>query len=41
MFEKLWKKLGKIVERLGKLIEPSVKCLPQGSNMIKFEHDGL
>jgi len=34
-------KIGMIVERLGRSIEPLVKCLPQGWNMINFEHDGL
>jgi hypothetical protein len=40
MFEAMWRKLGKIIERLGILIELYTKCSPQGQTMIKFGHDG-
>jgi hypothetical protein len=35
------KKIGKIIERLGRVVELSIKHAPLGQNMIKFEHDGL
>ncbi len=41
MFETFWKRLGKLIKRVRKLIELSTKYPPLGKNMIKFEHDGL
>jgi hypothetical protein len=40
-YEMLCKKLGKIIEKLGRLFELQTKHLPLGKNMIKFGHDGL
>jgi hypothetical protein len=40
-FEALWKKLGKIIERLGRLVKLYAKHPPQGWNMIKFRHNEL
>jgi hypothetical protein len=36
----LWKKMGKKIERLGRLVKLLAKHLPLGLNMIKFGHDG-
>ncbi len=39
-YKMLCKKLGKIIERQGKLVEIYTKRLPLGHNMIKFRHNG-
>jgi hypothetical protein len=40
-YEVLWKKLEKVIEKLGKLIELEAKHPPLDQNMIKFGHNGL
>jgi hypothetical protein len=36
----LCKKLGKIIKKLGRLVEIKAKCLPLGHNKINFKHNG-
>jgi hypothetical protein len=41
VFKVLWKRLEKLIENLGRLVELYAKHLTLGQNMIKFGHNGF